>query len=250
MAKSTQMGGNRTGMSKSPAQSKEMIAGAQELTRPGRANGQSMAVIDKEYIRESGRIGSMPMPDTVRGALKSGMEKMTGHNPEVFLNKLGERLAFERTGVRLYESVITKVEAADDRHSAGPATASGLKEIRDEEEEHFHLLKDAIESMGADPTALTPDADVSGVAAMGIQQVLNDPRTSVAHCLQMLLILELTDNAAWETLIKLADDLGLDELSPQFERAKSQEDVHLERVKTLYEAMVMSEAGSRPEANA
>lgn len=248
MEKSSKLGGNRTGIGKSPAYSKAMISGAAEFTSTENTDRHDMSAIDKQYIRESGRIGSMPMPDTLRGALKSGMEKATGRNPEVFLNKLGERLAFERTGVRLYESVITKCEAADDEHPSGPVTVSALREIRDEEEEHFLLLQEAIESIGADPTAQTPDADVSGVAAMGIQQVLNDPRTTMPQCLEMLLTLELTDNAAWELLIKLADDLGMEDLTDQFERASAQEEEHLRRVKAWYEAMTMSEAGVEQHA--
>lgn len=250
MEKSTKLGENRTGIGKSPAHSKAMISGAEELTSSRGTNSHDMSSIDKLYIRESGRIGSMPMPDTLRGALKSGMEKVTGRNPEVLLNKLGERLAFERTGVRLYESVITKCEAADDQHPSGPVTVTALREIRDEEEEHFLLLNEAIESIGADPTAQTPDADVSGVAAMGIQQVLNDPRTTMPQCLEMLLTLELTDNAAWELLIKLADDLGMQDLTARFERARAQEDEHLRRVKAWYEEMTMSEAGIEQQAGA
>lgn len=247
MEKTTPMGRNRTGIGKS-VHSKAMISGAESYTSTERGNGHDMAMLDKLYIRESGRVGSMPMPDTLRGALKSGMEKVTGRNPEVFLNKMGERLAFERTGVRLYESVITKCEAADDAHPSGPVTVAELREIRDQEVEHFLLLKDAIESMGADPTAQTPDADVSGVAAMGIQQVLNDPRTTMPQCLEMLLTLELTDNAAWELLIKLADDLGMEDLTAEFERARQQEDEHLRRIRSWYEAMTLSEAGISAKA--
>lgn len=250
MERPTKAGRNRTGIGKSPAHSKAMISGAAEYSSTNETNSHNMATIDKLYIRESGRIGSMPMPDTLRGALKSGMEKIAGRNPEVLLNKLGERLAFERTGVRFYESVITKCEAADDEHPSGPVTVTALKEIRDEEEEHFLLLQEAIESIGADPTAQTPDADVSGVAAMGIQQVLNDPRTTMPQCLAMLLTLELTDNAAWEMLIKLTDDLGMKDLTEQFQRASAQEDEHLRRVKVWYEEMTMSEAGAEQRAGA
>lgn len=248
MEKSSQMGKNRTGMDMSPMHSEAMISGAEEYQDAGDADGQSMALIDKQYIGEADPIGSVPMPGTLRGALKAGMEKVAGHNPEVFLNKLGERLAFERTGVRLYESVITKCEAADESHPVGPVTVEELRRIRNEEAEHFRLLKDAMESMGADPTAQTPDADISGVAAMGIQHVLNDPRTSMSQSLEMLLTLELTDNAAWEMLITLADDLGLEELVAQFRHALAQEEDHIRVVRSWYETMIMSQAAKTPPA--
>lgn len=248
MEKTAQMGKNRTGIDTSPKHAKAMIQGARDYRGSGETQGNTVPLIYKQYISEADPVGSVPVPGTVRGALKTGMEKVTGHNPEVFLNKLGERLAYERTGVRLYESVIVKCEAADDAHPAGPVTAAELRRIRNEEAEHFRLLKGAMESIGADPTAQTPDADVSGVAAMGIQHVLNDPRTSMTQSLEMLLTLELTDNAAWEMLITLAENLGMDELVAEFQHALAQEEDHLRTVRTWYESMIMDEAG-KPAAS-
>ena len=253
MEKTAEMGKNRTGIDVSPRQSKEMISGAEEFTAL-EEGGQTMApeldypsmvAIDTQYIRESDPVGSVPMPGTLKGALKSGKKKAGGHNPEVFLNKLGERLAFERSGVRLYESVITKCEAADEAHPAGPVTADELRHIRDEEAEHFMLLKETMEKLGADPTAQTPDADVGGVAAMGMVQVLNDPRTSMSQCLEVLLTAELTDNAAWELLIMLAEELALDDLVGQFQDALAQEEEHVQRVRSWYEEMIMSQSAGR-----
>ncbi|HEU4714863.1 MAG TPA: hypothetical protein VFS76_25100 [Pyrinomonadaceae bacterium] len=43
---------------------------------------------------------------------------------------------------------------------------------------------------------------------MGIMPVLTDPRSSMTQCLQVLLTAELTDNAGWEFLIELAENLG------------------------------------------
>lgn len=249
MARPAEMGRNRTGIDMSPMHSERMISGAKEFTRAATGDGRSgIAAIDRQYIAEADPVGSVPIPGTLRGALKSGARKAAGKNPELFLNKLGERLAYERTGVRLYESVITRCEAADETHPAGPVTIDELQHIRDEEMEHFRLLSDTMESLGADPTAQTPDADVSGVAASGILKVLNDPRTSVPQCLEMLLTLEMTDNAAWEMLIKLADDLGLKEVSEQFQRALDQEKEHLATVRSWYEEMMMQEAGRAAEA--
>lgn len=248
MAKSAEMGKNRTGIDMSPMHSERMISGAKEFTRASGPDRESIAAIDRQYISEADPVGSVPIPGTLRGALKSGAKKARGRNPEVLLNKLGERLAYERSGVRLYESVITKCEAGDERHPVGPVTVDELQHIRDEEAQHFRMLSDIIESLGADPTAETPDADVSGVAAMGFQHVLNDPRTTMPQCLEMLLTLELADHAAWETLIKLADEMGLDDASEQFKRALEQEKEHLLTVRSWYEEMLMQEAGRKVAA--
>lgn len=259
MEKTAELGKNRTGIDMSPVHSKEMISGAEKMTdaniydrtdEVAELDIRSMAAIDAQYVREADPVGSVPMPGTLKGALKTGLKKAGGHNPEVFLNKLGQRLAFERTGVRLYESVITKCEAADEGHPAGPVTVEGLRHIRDEEEEHFLMLKEMMEKLGADPTAQTPDADVSGVAAMGIQQVLNDPRTNMPQCLEALLTIELADNAAWELLITLADELGLDDLGERFQRALAQEEEHVQQIRSWYEEMVVSQsAGKRMEVH-
>lgn len=256
MEKAEQMGKNRTGIDMSPMQSKEMLSGAEEFTTveedrqtidPNLAY-PSMVAIDTQYIIESEPVGSVPMPGTLKGALKSGMKKATGHNPEVFLNKLGERLAYERSGVRLYEAVLTKCEAADDMHPAGPVTAEELRHIRDEEAQHFVMLKEAMRTLGADPTAQTPDADVIGVANMGIAHALNDPRTTMSQCLDVLLTVELGDNAGWQLLIALAEELGMDELVEKFQVALTQEEEHVRRIRSWYEQMVLSQsAGKRVE---
>ncbi len=242
MAKPAEMGKNRTGIDMSPIHSERMISGAEEYTGETGERVPSIAALQQQYIAEADPIGSVPLPGTLRGALKSGAKKATGKNPAVLLNKLGQRLAFERSGVRLYESVINKCEALEDRHAVGPVTVDELQHIRDEELEHFQLLSDCIESLGADPTAETPDADVAGVAAMGFQKVLNDPRTTLAQSLEMLLQLELADNASWELLIRLADDMGLKDISEQFQRALEQEKEHVLTVRSWCEEMTLGAA--------
>ena len=242
MAKPAEMGKNRTGIDMSPMHSERMISGAKEYTKDSDERVSSIAAFEREYITDADPIGSVPMPGTLRGALKTGAKKATGKNPEMLLNKLGQRLAFERTGVRLYESVITKCEVAEEQQTAGPVTVDELQHIRDEELEHFRLLSDCIEALGADPTAETPDADVAGVAAMGFQHVLNDPRTTLPQCLEMLLQLELADNASWELLIRLADDMDLKDASEQFQRALEQEKEHVLTVRSWCEEMTLGAA--------
>lgn len=243
MENSTRLGTNRTGIDASPMDSKEMISGAERLTPASGGNGHQMQSIERQYIEESESVGSVPIPGTIRGALKAAMKKMTGRNPEMLINKLGERLAFERSGVRLYDSFILKHQTLAAVEGGSPVVMDELLHIRDEEARHFQLLREAIEALGADPTAQTPDADLGGVAAMGIQKVLTDPRTTISQGLEMLLTLELSDNAAWELLIKLTDDMGLDEMADQFRRALEQEEEHLRMVRSWYEESVMIQAG-------
>lgn len=243
MGKSTQMGRNRTGIDMSPIHSKEMIDNVESAppSQEGKeGNGLAISSIERQYIQESDSVGSVPMPGSVKGALKSAMEKISGRNPEMLINKLGERLAYERSGVRLYQSLITKCENA----KAGPQVPiDRLKHFQNEEEKHFQMVKKTMQSLGADPTAETPDADVSGVAAMGFQKVLCDPRTSVGQCLEAMLSIELTDYAGWELLIDLADKMGLDDSVKEFQRALKEEEDHLTHIRRWYSEAVLSEAG-------
>ena len=248
MQKSTHLGMNRTGIDMSPVHSKAMESGARELSPAGTADGMDLDAMAKTFHESAGTLGSVPVPGTLKGALKSAMDKMSGRNPEALLNKLGERLAFERSGVRLYESMLRKCEALAAGEGAMPLPLEELAQIRDEEAEHFHLLTECMRGLGADPTAQTPDANASAVMSLGVQKVIADPRTSVAQCLEALLTVELADNAAWELLISLCEEMGLDEMAGDFGRALQQEETHVQRVRGWYEQAVMTDLGKATPA--
>lgn len=239
MEKSTVLGKNRTGIDMSPIDAKEMIALARITPPSSQGDEQAIAQMRREYIAEADVIGSVPPPGTLKGVASTAMEKLTGRNPEAFIDKLGCRLAFERTGVRLYDALIAKCSASP----AGSAVPlERLREFRNEEFQHFKLVESAIRSIGADPTAQTPSADVDGVASLGLIQVLTDPRTSVAHCLEAVLIAELADNDAWQLLIMLAEKMGMDDMARDFQNALREEDEHLAHIRQWFKAMVMEDA--------
>lgn len=106
-----------------------------------------------------------------------------------------------------------------------------MQRFRDEETEHFELVVAAIEKLGADPSAMTPCADVVGVTGMGVLQTISDPRTNLAQSLNALLTAELTDNAGWELLIELADISGQPAIAESFYKALTQEQIHLETIR-------------------
>ncbi|MFO7189345.1 MAG: ferritin-like domain-containing protein [Pseudomonadota bacterium] len=247
MAKSTQMGMNRTGAQMAPENVKQMQQDASQLMQLQDTQVQVGSEFDAiemrlKEIAETDRVGSVPLPGTVKGAVKAGMQKMMGRNAEVFIDKLGERLAYERTGVRLYEALIVKCRGAA-QEGRFNVSIDQLLHIHDEEARHFKLLTEAMTKLGADPTAMTPCADVVGVQSIGILQVLTDPRTSIPQCLNAMLTVELADNAAWELLIQLAQDMGQDDLAEQFEGALAAEEEHLAIVKQMLQDAVQAEAG-------
>lgn len=229
------VGMNRTGLDMAPQARDDMMEYAQaESGHAPESNGEFEAV-HMAYIEEAERVGSVPIPVAVRTVAKVG-----GKKPEVLIDKLGERLAFERAGTRLYEAMLLKCGAVDSFNNR--IDVARLAHIRDEEVAHFHLVHMHLERLGADPTAMTPCADVSGVQGMGLMQVISDPRTTIAQGLNALLTAELTDNASWELLIELASQTGHADMAAAFSQALQHEAEHLELVRGWLRQAVLQEA--------
>jgi bacterioferritin (cytochrome b1) len=221
---------NRTGLSAAPEQAEAALAAA-SLSKPSASGGlKALEEARKPYIAEHKPIGSPP-PDVGKNA------------PGMFIDKLGERLAFERGGTRLYQHLMGKMRA-NGKSSGGPSLGE-VEHIMEEELEHFRILNAAIMQMGGDPTVQTTGADLVGVASSGLIQIVSDPRTTVRQCLEALLIAELDDNECWETLIKMAEGLGHAEMARKFEGALESEQEHLQNVRMWITKMTGTEAGMK-----
>jgi rubrerythrin len=227
--KAAPIGKNRTGIALSPIDKQDMLE-VTELTVPSMEGDDSvLANARAEYIGSGELIGSVPPPATVKGIAKTGLDAMKGTNASVLIDKLGERLAFERTGTRLYGALVGKC-AASPPLSGGP-TAEDLREIEADERTHFALVQEVITTLGGDPTAVTPCADVAAVASMGVLQVITDPRMSLKQSLEAILIAELADNEGWALLIELVRAAGHEEIAARFEKAYRSETEHLAKVR-------------------
>jgi rubrerythrin len=245
MHKPTDIGANRTGIKTSPIDSKRTIQGAAEAAGP--LTGLDGAAIEAERIRwsrDAYPVGTVPPPGSLKGVIKSAIEAIEGHKVTVFIDKLGERLAFERTGSRLYDALLAKLEAAD-IHEGGP-TREEIEKIRDDERQHYAIVRAAIEQCGADPTAMTPCADVVAVSSIGWIHALSDPRTTLTQCLDVILSAEATDCEGWTLLAQLADELGFDDLAMQFNEALQVEEEHAATVRTWVLTRLLGESGVEP----
>lgn len=231
------IGMNRTGIQMSPIDSKAMTDVDPDLMQGNEGDDSPMAELRTPYIAAADSLGSVPLPGTVTGMVSIGMEMLKGESPQILLDKLGERLAFERTGTRLYDALITKCEVMLDEIEIS-MTIADLEDIREDEARHFLMVSDAIDALGGDPTSQTPSADLCGVESMGLVQVLNDPRTSIAQSLHAMVTAELSDKAGWETLIALADEHGLTDIVNNFTVALNHEREHLALVQTWYEEAI------------
>jgi hypothetical protein len=238
MEHQTSLGFNRTGIQMSPVDAARMRTGADDGPAED-GDGHEHLRVRQDYIDDHG-LGTVPPPGTMKGMVKSGVEMMAGKRPQVFIDKLGERLAFERGGVRLYDTLLAKCEA-----SAGGISAQALHDLRrfrDQEVQHMHMVVAAIERLGADPTAQTPCADLIGVEAMGLVQAMNDPRTNLLQSLHVMLDAEVLDNSAWEMLIGLARSMGQSQIADDFAVALEQEEMHLLKLRELVSTMTLSDA--------
>jgi hypothetical protein len=241
MEQTTRMGLNRTGIQASPIDMEPMRQAAVNGRPTSSGDESQIAALRSNYIAEAEPVGTVPLPGKVKGAIKIAVEKLSGHHPEVLIDKLGERLAFERSGTRLYDALITKYVAAG--VSLPTLSIERLREFRNEEAQHLELVAGALTSLGADPTAQTPCADLSGVESLGLMQVVDDPRTTFAQCLHAILVAELADNAGWELLIQLAEDAGKDDMAAGFRAALAQEQEHLAQTRRWHEHSVRGQAG-------
>ena len=242
--KPTDMGSNRTGIATSPALADAAEQGAADACADPAPDGEEMSKARADFARGAPPVGTMSPPASMKGAAKAIVEAIKGNNALAFLDLLGERLAFERTGTRLYDALLVKLEGADPRPT-GP-TREQLEEIRDDETRHFGLLRDAIETLGGDPTIITPSADVVGVAGSGWVQALTDPRTTLTEALKVVLAAELADNDGWETLVEVAAGLEQEELAAQFREAAADEEDHLTRVRAWVMLAVAAQTGIEP----
>lgn len=269
MAHTVSMGMNRTGLQMSPLAKDDMVDFARAAAGDAPPDEGGLMALHRDYIEEADGNGSVPLPATMTGLATTGMAKLTGDNPEVFIDKLGERLAFERSGARLYEALILKCAAYQGETTTGIAAAGTvvteavskgnggmaiddvgvaeidltvLKRIHDEEESHFFLVSRALTTLGADPTAMTPCADVAGVMVQGLMQTVTDPATSVPQSLNAILTAELSDNAGWELLTELAEELGHDKMAEEFRQALADEQRHLAVIKGWLRTAVLADA--------
>jgi hypothetical protein len=234
---------NRTGIMTNPDLSAEMIKGAKETVPSSKGDAQGMIAANRaEYLEEALPIGSKPVVLNGHGEEGNGAE---ADSLALFLDKLGERLAFERQGTRLYETVIQKCRLLGNGSGEGPSL-DDLRHIHEEELQHFHLLQKTITEMGGDATVQTPSADVAGVLSLGILQIVTDPRTTVAQTLQAMLNAELADNDGWQMLSEIASTLGRTDLEAQFDKALEHEQEHLENVRAWLASLMLQEVNALP----
>jgi rubrerythrin len=241
----SEMGLNRTGVAMSPFDGPRLVEASDQAT-PAPGDESELAGVRRAYAEDAAPLGSMPPPASMKGAAKAAVKLLTGEQPNVLLDRLGERLAFERSGVRLYQAVLSRFEVFEP-DPAGPPL-SELRRILGEEARHFELLSQVMEQLGGDPTAQTPAADVAGVESMGILQIIDDPRTSPSQVMHALLLAELADRDGWSLLVQLFEAADERELAERFRQAMFEEEEHLLLCRHWLASLTFAAAGLEPKS--
>lgn len=226
---------NRTGMAVSP-EAGEMRETAAQFRPQG--SEEQFRMLRQEARRSIDPIGTMPPPASLTGVVRDAVRRLGGQKTTVLLDKIGERLAFERTGTRLYETLLEKL-AAGGGFEGGP-TREQLERIRAEEAAHFHMLHEKMVELDGDPTAVTPSADLAAVTSMGVVAVVSDARTNLAESLEAILVAELADRDGWVRLVELAEQAGQDELARDCRHAEREEEEHLANVRSWLSAYALA----------
>lgn len=239
MKNATEVGFNRSGMATAP----RLAPQALEVPQLTPKTSGDASFISKErivYAKNAEPVATMPPPGTLKELATTTLKLLKGEKAVVFSDKVGERLAFERAGARLYEALLSKHDAFG-TWEKGPSRAD-LEDIFHEELEHFHLLVEVLEALGGDATAVTPSADVQDVVSKGVRDVLLDPRMDLRQSLEAILVAELVDNDCWQNLVRLAAGYGEHPLAARFQRCLEQERVHLARVRSWLAAGLSEDA--------
>jgi len=223
------MGFNKTGIGVAPMLSKEMIAGMEEFPPSSSGDDSGIAQERVAYAVTGEPAGSLPPPASFKQVAKSALQTVHGARPNLFVDKLAERLAFERRGTRVYQAIISKFDAYG-TFDDGPQRED-LEQICADELAHFHMLRLVIENAGGDPTAVTPSANFHAVATQSMVNAIADPRTDLIQALEGALVLELSDNDCWEALIDMARSASEADAAEQFSLALAAEREHLTKVR-------------------
>jgi hypothetical protein len=121
------IGMNKTGIATSPVDSADIIQAA-KARQPSHLGDESLLLkVRQQYTLESKGVGSVPPPASLKGVAKTAVDMLKGSKPTVLIDKLGERAAFERTGVRIYQGALAKLEVLGS-WEGGPTT-EGLQRI-------------------------------------------------------------------------------------------------------------------------
>jgi ferritin-like metal-binding protein YciE len=173
-----------------------------------------------------------------QGGTPAMMEKLAQKNKAKLIDLLNERLTFERSGVRLYDTILKKMESAGSME--GTRLLDEMREHRDQEKEHEEWLEECIRSLGGDAHGETEMSKLVERESQGIEKVVQED-SELPHLFHALLAAELVDNAGWDLLVQLADEAGDRQAKKEFRKRLNEEAEHLVVVRRALEKNILKE---------
>lgn len=154
------------------------------------------------------------------------MKKLAEKKPDKLIDLLHERLTFERTGVKLYDRVLTLMAASKEPQILGMLDT--MQAYRDEEAEHQQWLEEQIRELGGDANGESERSRLVATESRGIEEVILREDVDLHHLFHALLAAELVDNAGWDLLVALAEEADDDDALDAFTLRQAEEEDHLE----------------------
>jgi len=164
------------------------------------------------------------------------MQKLAGTNVSRVIDLLNERLTFERSGVKLYDKILERMRT--DPQAA--LMMEQMQEHRDEEKEHEEWLEKQIRALGGDARSPSEKSILVRAESQGIEHVI-ERDAQLPHDFHALLIAELADNAGWDLLVQLADEVGDRDAKKEFKKRLHEEEEHLLFVRHAVEQFAKDE---------
>ena len=152
------------------------------------------------------------------------MDKLAQKNKDKVIDMLSERLQFERSGVKLYDAVIQKMQSS--REPVVAKMLDQMQEHRDQEKEHEEWLEECIRQLGGDDKQLSEKAKLVQRESKGIEEVIQRD-AEIPHLFHALLAAELVDNAGWDLLVQIADECDDTKAKRDFKKRLHEEEEHL-----------------------
>lgn len=148
MQKHDTPGTNRSGSTLNPSLIQTQLAFAESVAATPVQGSENIKTVRMQYIAHADVVGS-PAPLLNQDSALGKALSERGLEAQIFADKLGQRLAFERSGVRLYEALMDKVLATE--FAGKPELTADIGHICQEETEHFLMLKNIMEYLAPIP---------------------------------------------------------------------------------------------------
>jgi rubrerythrin len=156
------------------------------------------------------------------------MKKLAEKNVGRVIDLLNERLAFERAGVKLYDAILERMRSSGDPQIQ--RMVEQMQEHREDEKRHEEWLEEQIRALGGDAHTPSEKSILVQAESQGIEHVIQrDPL--LPHDFHALLVAELADNAGWDLLVQLADEVGDRDAKKEFKKRLHEEEKHLVSVR-------------------